>query len=54
MGIVVATIYDSDGTPFITFKGKAQDVADACVIYVTNMNNPLGGDTLIDILGHEG
>lgn len=40
---VTATIYDSEGYVFISFKGNAQDVADCASIYVTNVANPLGG-----------
>jgi hypothetical protein len=40
---VVATIFDTEGYPFVSFRGNAQDVGDACAIYVTNIANPLGG-----------
>jgi hypothetical protein len=40
---VTATIYDSEGYVFITFRGNPQDVADAASIYVMNVANPLGG-----------
>jgi len=40
---VTATIYDSEGFVFITFKGNPQDVGDATSIYVLNVANPLGG-----------
>ena len=40
---VTATIYDSEGYTFITFRGNPQDVADAASIYVLNVANPLGG-----------
>ena len=40
---VTATIYDSEGFVFITFRGNPQDVADAASIYVLNVANPLGG-----------
>lgn len=40
---VTATIYDSEGWPFICFRGNAQDVGDATAIYVLNVANPLGG-----------
>lgn len=46
---ITATVLDEDGYPFIIFKGNPQDVADACVIYVTNISNPLGGLPLIDV-----
>jgi len=40
---VTATIYDSEGYVFLSFKGNAQDVADCASIYVLNVANPLGG-----------
>jgi len=39
---VTATIFDTDGYPFISMRGNPQDVADACAIYVTNVAEPLG------------
>lgn len=40
---VTATIYDSEGYVFLSFRGNAQDVADCTSIYVLNVANPLGG-----------
>ncbi len=42
---ITATIFDTEGYPFITFSGSSpQDVGDAASIYVLNVANPLGGD----------
>jgi hypothetical protein len=49
---VTATVLDGDGYPFLVFKGNAQDVADACSIYVLNISNPLGGTPVIEIRQH--
>lgn len=38
---VTATIYDTEGYPFITFKGYPQDVGDAAAIYIQNIGDPL-------------
>lgn len=46
---VTATIYDSEGYVFVSFKGNAQDVGDAVAIYVLNVANPLGGHASEDI-----
>lgn len=46
---VTATIYDSEGYVFISFRGNAQDVADAASIYVLNVAHPLGGHKCADI-----
>jgi len=40
---VTATIYDTEGYVFISFRGNAQDVGDAAAIYVLNVADPLGG-----------
>ena len=39
---VTATVYDSEGFPFICFRGNAQDIADCAAIYVMNVASPLG------------
>lgn len=46
---VTATIFDTEGYAFITFRGNPQDVGDVCAIYVMNIAQPLGIAPLIEI-----
>jgi hypothetical protein len=48
--IVTATIYDTEGFPFIVFRGNPQDVGDACAIYVSNIASPLGGSHDVELV----
>jgi hypothetical protein len=46
---VTATIYDTEGFVFISFRGNAQDVGDAASIYVLNVAHPLGGSERAEV-----
>lgn len=38
---VTASIFDTEGYVFITFRGNPQDVADCAALYVQNVGDPL-------------
>ena len=46
---VTATLYDSEGYVYISFRGNAQDVGDAASIYALNVAHPLGGHEAVGL-----